>query len=109
MSQAALLNLPTDPVVLGPRFRYEEIVARIVAANGQWVRIHPDEVTGAHNGIKQTVILQAARLRGLKFTTSFRCPPWLCARLVIKTGVDQASLDDGGRGHQPKRKCHDER
>jgi hypothetical protein len=74
----------TDPVLIGPRFRYEHLVSRIVSARGEWVRISLDEVGGPYPGVKQSLLLQAGRLRGLRFnTTTARCPGWICARLVI--------------------------
>jgi len=73
-----------EPVVIGPRFRYEPVCARIVSGRGQWVRISLDEIGGPHIGVKQSILLQAGRLRGLRFnTTAARCPGWICARLVV--------------------------
>jgi hypothetical protein len=83
MSETALPSLPLEPVVLGPRFCYESICDRIVAGGGAWVRIFPDEIHGQHNAAKQSLLLQAGRLRGLKFNTTFRVAGWICARLVI--------------------------
>jgi hypothetical protein len=72
-------------VVVEPRFRYEKIVAQIVAARGEWIKIDPSQIGGAHPGVKQSVLLQAGRLRGMRFNTTFRVPGWLCARLVTNT------------------------
>jgi hypothetical protein len=75
-------NLPT-PLVLPLRASYPPILARVVAAQGAWVLIDPADLGGIDKQAKQCGLLQAARSRGLRFSTSFRLPGWCCARLVI--------------------------
>jgi hypothetical protein len=73
---------PSASLVVEPRFRYEKIVSEIVAAGGEWIKIDPSQIGGTHPGVKQSALLQAGRLRGLRIETTFRVPGWLCARLV---------------------------
>jgi hypothetical protein len=75
----------TQAAALGiePKFRYESIVSRIVAAAGEFVAIHPDELNGLHIASKQACLLQAGRKRNLKLTTTSRKPGVIFARLVV--------------------------
>jgi hypothetical protein len=74
-------------VIVPPRFRYSAIVNQIISAHGEWVRLDPDEIHGRWPGEKQSILLQAGRLRGYRFETTFRVAPFLCARLVVAQEV----------------------
>jgi hypothetical protein len=73
--------LPPMPRGIGPRFRYAEVVARIVTGAGEWVRIEYDEITGPIHQ-KPTRLAQACRQRGIKVTSTFRYPECVYARTV---------------------------
>jgi hypothetical protein len=81
-------HLAAESLVVEPRFRYEKIISEIVAARGEWIKIDPSQIGGTHPGVKQSALLQAGRLRGLRLETTFRVTGWLCARLI--TDTDQA-------------------
>jgi hypothetical protein len=96
MSEAVLSSQSTEAVIVPPRFRYTEHVNRIIAAGGSWVRFDPAEINGRWPGEKQSILLQAGRLRGLRFETTFRVAGWLCARLVLAPAQPEvtAALQD---------------
>jgi hypothetical protein len=91
MSEAVLSSRQVNALIVPPRFRYSSIVNQIAEANGNWVKLDPAEIHGRWPGEKQSILLQAGRLRGLRFETTFRCPPWLCVRLVKP---ESSTIDD---------------
>lgn len=53
------------------RRSYKKIVAEVVAADGEWLRISLDEIApGQSIAVKQTRIWQAAKTRALKVQTT---------------------------------------
>jgi hypothetical protein len=73
---AAELGIP-------PQYRYEALIARVVAGKGTWVRVELDELQGSSIPAKHTAILQAARKRDLHFSCTFRCVGVCYARLIL--------------------------
>ncbi len=66
------VKLAAPPRVRARR-RYGKLVAQIVAADGEWVRLTPDEVAPENEpGVKQGRIRQAAKLRGYLVQTTFQ-------------------------------------
>jgi hypothetical protein len=74
---AAELGIP-------PQYRYESLIARVVAGNGTWVRVELDELQGASIPAKHSCLLQAARRRGLQFSCTFRCVGVCFARQLLQ-------------------------
>jgi hypothetical protein len=61
------------PPKVTERRRYGKIIEKIVAANGEWVRLTQDEVApNMEPGVKQSRLWQAAKLRGHLVQTTFQ-------------------------------------
>ncbi len=65
--------------------KYEDLTDRIVAAQGEFVGISPDDLGGDHITAKQTTLLRAARKRGLRITTTCRRKGMIFARLLLNS------------------------
>lgn len=52
------------------RFSYKEIMQKVIEADGEWLRLTLDEISGTKAVVKQTRIWQAAATRGVKVQTT---------------------------------------
>lgn len=52
------------------RRSYGGIVAAVIAASGEWVRIHADGISGANKGTKAAKLHSLAYRHGLRFQTT---------------------------------------
>lgn len=62
----------TEYLALNPSTRrtYKQLVAAVVDANGEWIRVSLDDIGGTSNTMKRSVVHQAAYNRRLDFQTS---------------------------------------
>jgi hypothetical protein len=67
-----------------PRFRYTALIDKIIAANGQFVSIDLATICGPDLTSKQSCVLQAARRRSIRISTSCRKAGVMLARLVVR-------------------------
>jgi len=64
------VELSAPPKVVDRR-KYKKIIERVVAANGEWLRVSLDEVApGCPLAVKQSRLWQAAQGRGFKVQTT---------------------------------------
>jgi hypothetical protein len=83
MSKPRLSSTEATALGIEPQHRYEAMIHLIVAAQGQFVPINPDDLRGDHLARKQNSLLQAARKRNLRIVTTTRAAGVLYARLVV--------------------------
>ena len=76
---------PAEAAALGiePQLRYEQVINQIVAGQGAFISVNPDDLCGTETVSKQSALLRAARTRGLRITTTCRKPGVIYARVVI--------------------------
>ncbi len=55
---------------LNRRRSYKKLLEAVITANGEWVRVSLDEISGSNNTTKRSVVLQVGYQRGLDFQTS---------------------------------------
>jgi hypothetical protein len=75
-AQAAALGIE-------PRFRYDSLIDRIVAAQGEFIPINPDDLRGGQTVSKRSFLRRATRNRGVRLTTTCPKPGTIYARLVV--------------------------
>jgi hypothetical protein len=78
ITQAEAASLGIEPAT-----RYHGIIHQIVSAKGAFVGIDPDALAGTEIISKQSTLLRAARVRGLKIVTTTRKPGVIFAKLVV--------------------------
>jgi hypothetical protein len=76
------LSYETAATLGVPPGRYQVLLDQIVAGQGRYIPIPLEDLGGDHPSIKQSRLLQAAKRRGLRITSTARAPGCLFARLL---------------------------
>jgi hypothetical protein len=82
MENLTIVTPPPMPLGIGPRYKYQDVVGRIRAGAGEWVKVGLEEMTGDSKAVKQSRLAQAGRQRNIRITSTFRFPGVIYARVM---------------------------